>query len=102
MLTRALWTHGANFYAPHVAVLRRRAHADGEGDASSLEEGRRSGVAAWTPGTSARRTVREWCAFVGRKAGGKWTRRARLGLSPRAAHEERYAKYADELASYGW
>ncbi len=94
-VTRAMWTSGVDFFAPQVSVFGVLA----EGDVGGGREDRLS--ASMKDAEKGVRTVREWLAFVGRRKGEAWSRRARLGLTPRASHEERYAKYGDQLGMHG-
>lgn len=93
--TRTLWRSGCDFFVPHVPVFTPMfapaLHAPGASPPVKAHD---------TNATA--RTEREWLAFVGRsKDGDAWTRRAYLGLTPRASHEERYAKYGDQLGMHG-
>lgn len=95
VLSQSLWMHGADPFAP-PASLFRMLDVD-VGDRRVVREDERT----WAPPGAARRTTREWAHFCGKRAQGKWSRRAQLGLTPGASHEERYAKHGDALQLHG-
>ena len=92
VLSQSLWMCGANFYAPQASVLHTLNVQIDERTVRKLDE-------TWEPRASAR-TAREWVHFSGRRAKG-WSRRAQLGLTSGAGHEERFAKYGDQLDLHG-
>ena len=104
VLSKALWMRGADFFAPQVGVMRAlspHAHpssgsggAGGGGEGGGVEEARGGGP-------SMARTAREWAHFCGTRHGGRWSRRAQLGLTPHATHEERYSKHGSALEQHG-
>lgn len=85
LVGKALWRAGFNFFTPGKALV--------------FSEGGKRGVAPArkvTPHTfSEERTEEEYLSFVGVK-GGRLTRRARLGLTPKATSFERHVKYATD------
>ena len=93
VLTKALWLNGANFYAPHVSLLHSLPTAAPTVQKRLTQE--------WQPAGTTLRTTREWAHFVGKKSSGTFSRRAQLGLTPAATHEERYSKYGDALQLHG-
>lgn len=111
VLTRALWTHGIDFWAPRFACLHavatsldvdataaaRRAPDEAR---SAAQPGRRAAA------TRLARSTREWAVYAGRASDGagkwRWRRRARLGLTPQATHEERHCKFGTgKLEAHG-
>ena len=94
--TQQLWTRGANFFSPPLAVFVALAKP-------AVAPKRRVPTTATTTTAknAAVRTQREWQTFVGRKANGQWTRRALVGVTPDASHQERYSKYGDEIMLHG-
>lgn len=93
VLSQALWTQGANFFAPHASLF----HAISQPTPAAV----RKLDGEWEPTSSAVRTAREWALFSGKRASDKWSRRAQLGLTPTASHEERFAKHGDALELHG-
>lgn len=99
VLSQALWMGGSNFYAPHASlfhVMEIGVPLDQTVRKLGDSEGR-----AGAAGATAVRTEREWAHFSGQRTGGAWSRRAQLGLTPGAGHEERYAKHGDALRMHG-
>ena len=90
--TQQLWTRGANFFSPPLAVFVALAKP-------AVAPKKRPTVASTAK--NAVRTQREWQTFVGRKANGQWNRRALVGVTPDASHQERYSKYGDEIMLHG-
>lgn len=92
LLSQALWMGGVDFFAPHVTPF----HTIN----TDIDERTVRKLRSTDPPASVR-TGREWALFCGKLGGGKWGRRAQLGLTPTASHEERYAKYGDRLHMHG-
>ena len=93
VLSQALWMGGAAFFAPQAAVAA--AMPTPTGPTRRLER-------EWSANdASTYRTAREWAVWCGKKEGGAYGRRAQLGLTPQATHEERYAKHGEALAMHG-
>jgi hypothetical protein len=122
-LSKALWMRGASFFAPQVGVMRslsqighRSPSSSPPSSSSSRNPGSGGGEGDETHETGAPergtvRTAREWAHFCGKRGDGgyggdggeknRWSRRAQLGLTPHASHEERYSKHGDALAQHG-
>ena len=97
VLSQALWMAGVNLFAPQALPFRVAADPVARGDNGP----RHPKPGAWDPPERAVRTAREWALFCGKKESGAWSRRARLGLTPHATHEERYAKHGTALELHG-
>lgn len=99
--SQSLWMAGASLFAPHFSVfysLHASPHAvSGATAVRSVRKVER----AWQPNSNAVRTPREWAHFCNKKSRNTWGRRAQLGLTPGATHEERYAKHGDALQLHG-
>ena len=94
LLAKAFWMQGFNFYAPtHVLFFYLQRD---EQHVTTKET-----KTTWKPPSDTNRTLREWMTFSGQRAQG-WTRRARLGLTPRAEAEEQYSKFGDALKQHGY
>ena len=125
-LSKALWMRGASFFAPQVGVMRslsqigHRSPSSSPPSSSPPSSSRNSGSGegeedeaheTGAPERGTVRTAREWAHFCGKRGGGgyggdgggkrRWSRRAQLGLTPHASHEERYSKHGDALAQHG-
>ena len=119
-LSKALWMRGASFFAPQVGVMRSLSQIGHRSPSSSPPSSRNSGSGegeedeaheTGAPERGTVRTAREWAHFCGKRGDGgyggdggeknRWSRRAQLGLTPHASHEERYSKHGDALAQHG-
>lgn len=108
LLSQTLWMNGVDFFSPHASVFRTLGLQESfQGSAVPVGGAKRASSASSAVGAASAstevggaRTPREWALFSGKKEHGVWSRRAQLGLTPKASHEERFSKYGDTLDTH--